>query len=64
LDASTAIEDTTRGRTPWLLLIAGWFVDFPTVRYAGLVLLSISFLNEKLSVHPGSSSPILVFGRG
>jgi hypothetical protein len=32
----------------WLLLIAGWLVDFPFVRYAGLILLLISFASEKL----------------
>jgi hypothetical protein len=34
----------------WLLLIVGWLVDFPTVRYTGLILLLISFLNEKLGL--------------
>jgi hypothetical protein len=34
----------------WLLLMAGWFMDFPLVRYAGLTLLLISFASEKLAL--------------
>jgi len=36
----------------WLLLIAGWFVDFPIARYAGLTLLLISFAPRKRLASP------------
>jgi hypothetical protein len=46
----------------WLLLIAGWCIDVPPVRYAGIALLSISFATDALALRiqrrPSRSTPI------
>jgi len=58
LTLTVALQKTWRTRrygtvlcatVAWLLFIAGWCIDLPPVRYAGIALLSMSFAAEALA---------------